>query len=272
MQLIPVPSPVLKQGDDLCELLVQAGLQSGDIVVISSKAVATIEGAMQNLSSISPTTEAGEWAKRCGGTPQFRQAVLNEVQRLNGKILPGCPQAMLTELRPEGIPSGTILVANAGLDESNAPEGYCIGWPRDPVESVRRLRRELENQLREKRKEPFDKAQDRQREKFAIILSDSTCRPRRIGVTAIALVVSGLDPVQSSIGKSDLFGKKLRMTQEAVADQLATASNFLMGNAAQAIPMVIIRDHDIPLSDYEGWVAGIEPQEDLFQLKAESFC
>ncbi len=265
MQLIPVPSPILKQGDDLCTLLMQAGLRSGDIVVISSKAVATTEGAMINLSSIIPTPEANQWAKRCGGTPHFRQAVLNEVKRMNGKVLAGCPQAMLTELKPEGMASGTILVANAGLDESNAPKGYCIGWPRDPVESVRRLRRKLENQLSEKRKEPFDKAQDRQREKFAIILSDSTCRPRRIGVTAIALVVSGLDPVQSSIGKSDLFGKKLRMTQEAVADQLATAANFLMGNAAQAIPAVIIRDHGIALSDYEGWVPGIASENDLFQ-------
>ena len=257
MQLIPVPSPILKQGDDLCKLLMQAGLQSGDIVVISSKAVATVEGTMIDLTKMQPSSEAAKWAKSCGGTLEFRQAVLDEVKRLNGTILLGCPQAMLTELKPDGMSSGTILVANAGLDESNAPEGCCIGWPRDAVESVRRLRKELENQLRGKRKE--------EREKLAIILSDSTCRPRRIGVTAIALVVSGLDPVQSSIGTPDLFGKKLRMTQEAVADQLATAANMLMGNAAQSTPAVIIRNHGIPLSDYEGWVAGIAEEDDLFQ-------
>jgi F420-0:gamma-glutamyl ligase len=54
------------------------------------------------------------------------------------------------------------------------------------------------------------------------------------------------------------------MTQEAIADQLATAANMLMGNAAESIPTVIIRDHGIALSDFEGWVPGIEAEEDLF--------
>ncbi len=249
MELIAVLSPLLKQGDDLAYVLMSAGLQSGDIVVISSKAIATVEGAMIDLSSVMPSPEAIAWAKECGGSPEFRQAVLDEVKRLHGNILPSCPQAMLTELQPEGLPSGTILVANAGLDESNAPKGTCIGWPRDPVESVRKLRKELEN---------------KSEGKIAIILSDSTCRPRRIGVTAIALTASGIDPLESRIGSADLFGKKLRMTQEAVADQLATAANMLMGNGAESTPAVIIRHHGIPLSEYEGWVPGIEPEADLF--------
>ena len=269
MQLIPVPSPILKQGDDLCTLLMHAGLQSGDIVVISSKALATVEGGMVALAKMQPSSEAVQWSKRCGGTPEFRQAVLDEVKRLNGKILAGCPQAMLTELKPEGMPSGTILVANAGLDESNAPEGYCIGWPADAVKSVKQLRRELENLLKTKKtkrtKKNSSSSFSSSSSSVALIISDSSCRPRRIGVIAIALVVSGLDPVQSSIGKSDLFGKKLRMTQEAVADQLATAANMLMGNAAQSIPAVIIRDHGISLTNFEGWVPGINPQDDLFQ-------
>ena len=75
---------------------------------------------------------------------------------------------------------------------------------------------------------------------------------------------SGLDPLLSQKGKTDLFGKPLKITTEAVADQLATAANFLMGNAAQSIPAVIIRDHGLTLSDWEGWIPGIEPEKDLF--------
>lgn len=265
MELLAIRSPMLRQGDDLSHVFINVGLQTGDIVVISSKAVATVEGAMIDLASIKPTSEAEAWAKRCGGTPQFRQAVLNEVKRLNGTIHAGCLLAMLTELKPEGLPSGTILVANAGLDESNAPKGYCIGWPREPVKSIRRLRKELEESLKTKRTKKTKKnSSSSSSSSIALILSDSTCRPRRIGVTAIALAVSGIHPLQSCIGNKDLFGKDLRMTQEAVADQLATAANMLMGNAAQSIPAVIIRDHNIPLSDYEGWVAGIEEVNDLF--------
>ena len=65
----------------------------------------------------------------------------------------------------------------------------------------------------------------------AVIISDSTVTPRREGVTAFALAVSGLDPVRDDTDKSDLFGKNLQITHEAIADQLATAANAVMGNA-----------------------------------------
>jgi coenzyme F420-0:L-glutamate ligase/coenzyme F420-1:gamma-L-glutamate ligase len=262
MELLPIVSPLLRSGDDLASIIALAGVRPGDIIVVSSKALATVEGAMIDLRSITPSKEAHTWTERCGGSPAFRQAVLDEVRRLHGRVLPGCPQAMLTELKPEGLPSGVILAANAGLDESNAPEGHAIGWPKDPVKSVMKLRTNLEFTIQ------TSKPANQQTSKplLAIILSDSTCRPRRIGVTAQALTVSGIEPVQSLIGEKDLYGKNLRMTQEAVADQLATAANIVMGNEMQSIPAVIIRDHGIGLSDYEGWVPGIEAKEDLFHV------
>jgi len=83
-------------------------------------------------------------------------------------------------------------------------------------------------------------------------------------VTAFALVVSGFDPLVSKIGERDLFGRELTMTVEAVADQLATAANMIMGNAAESRPATIIRNHGIPFTDFEGWVPGISKEEDLF--------
>ena len=99
---------------------------------------------------------------------------------------------------------------------------------------------------------------------IAVILSDSCCRPRRWGVTAYALAVAGIDPLHDQKGAHDLYGREIRITQEAVADQLATAANMLMGNADASTPAVIMRDHKTPLSDYEGWVPGIAREEDLF--------
>jgi F420-0:gamma-glutamyl ligase len=87
-----------------------------------------------------------------------------------------------------------------------------------------------------------------------------------LGVTAIALAVSGIDPITDLRGTFDLDGKKLEITNEALADQLATAANMLMGNAAESIPAVIVRDHLISFSEFEGWVPGIDPHEDLFQF------
>ena len=219
MLLIPIKTPLLQSGDDLASILIRTGLiQKGDIIAISSKAIATAEGRMIDLQTIRPTAEAEEWSKRCGGSPVFCQAVLDETKRLHGTILPGCPQAMLTELKPDGLNEGTILVANAGLDESNVKEGFCIGWPEDAVESVRRLRQELMKGLGMKKIQRIQKIQRSDSfesfefsESFesspAIIITDSTCRPRRQGVTAQALVVSGFDPLRSLVGTRDLFGK-----------------------------------------------------------------
>ena len=102
----------------------------------------------------------------------------------------------------------------------------------------------------------------------AILLSDSCCRPGRLGVVAFALVCAGMDPLKSEVGRKDLFGKELRFTNEAIADQLATAANAVMGNAGQSTPAAIIRDHGRTLSDFCGWVEGIEAKNDRWQKEA----
>ncbi|MDD4287793.1 MAG: coenzyme F420-0:L-glutamate ligase [Candidatus Peribacteraceae bacterium] len=250
MKILPLSTPILKRGDDLAALLTAAGtLLENDIVVVSSKAIAMTEGTVIDLKNIHPTAEAEEWAQRSGRSATFRQAVLDETKRLHGKVAGGSALAMLTEVKPTGL-KGTLLVPNAGLDQSNVPDGFAIGWPLDPVASAKLLRQRL---------------QEKTGKRIAVVVSDSCCRPRRWGVTAFALVACGLDPLSSQIGRKDLFGRPLTMTVEAVADQLATAANTVMGNADQSIPAAIIREHGLTLSDFEGWVKGIEPEEDLFQ-------
>ncbi|TSC58497.1 MAG: hypothetical protein Greene041619_507 [Candidatus Peregrinibacteria bacterium Greene0416_19] len=280
MLLLPIPTPLLRPGDDLATIVAEEAMfEPGDIIAISSKAVATVENAFIDLRTIEPTEEAREWSRKTGHrSPAFCQAVLDELQRLNGTVIGACPGAMLTEVAPEGLANGSILTANAGLDESNAPVGMAIGWPRDPVRSVRELRRKLELYLGKDTDdtEESNESEDEQRSSdssvssvtsassIAVILTDSCVRPRRLGVTAFALTVAGIDPLLPQAGLQDLFGKELHITTEAVADQLATAANFLMGNAAQSVPAVLIRDHGLLMSDFEGWVPGIGRERDLF--------
>jgi coenzyme F420-0:L-glutamate ligase/coenzyme F420-1:gamma-L-glutamate ligase len=251
MKLIPVPTPIVRAGDDLALILrAAADIEDGDIIVISSKAIATAEGAAVDLSGLNPTPEAYEWSAKTGRSPGFIQAVLDETTRLNGHVNGSCPGALLCEVRPEGLSIGTILTANAGMDESNIDPGFTVGWPHDPVMSAKRLVQGLNRNC-------------------AVIVCDSCCRPRRLGVTAFALTACGMDPLKSEVGHTDLFGRELRVTVEALADQLATAANILMGNAGQSTPAAIIRDHGIPLSSFCGWVDGIEPEEDLFRSMME---
>lgn len=249
MQLLPISTSKILPGDSITAELLKTTFQNGDIVVISSKVIATSESAVIDLSTMDPSNEAMEWSKQCGRSAVFCEAVKEEMERLHGEAVGFCPGAILTEVRPKGLKQGSILTANAGLDESNVPTGTTIGWPVDPLLSVKKIRDEIEQ---------------KQNVKIAVIITDSCCRPRRWGVTAFALTVSGLDPLSPQAGKKDLFDKELRITTEAIADQLATAANFLMGNADQATPAVIIREHGIELSDFTCWVDGIEPSEDLF--------
>jgi len=250
MHLLPIHTPLLKEDDDLVSILAEnANFKDGDILAISSKAIATVEGSAIALKDIEVSKEAEDLSEHCGKTPAHRQAMLDETQRLHGKVVGKCKHAVLTELKPDGLKEGSVMAASAGLDQSNVPEGYTVGWPKDPVTSIRDLRTAL------KEKAGVD---------IALLITDSCCRPRRIGVTAIALVVNGFDPLEDQRGKNDLFGRAMTMTQEARADQLATAANIIMGNTDASIPAVIIRDHGIPFSDYEGWVPGLDPEEDLF--------
>lgn len=252
MQLIPVRTPLLKQGDDLSQVIAthSGSLAAHDIIVVSSKALATCEGASVDLAALHVSTEAQQWAARCGRTPSFCQAVREELTRLSGTALRWCRGAVLTEVKPAGMLRGSILTANAGMDESNVERGRAIGWPKDPPLRARLLRSRIEQMSGAL--------------PLAVIVSDSCCHPRRLGVTAFALAVSGIEPHHTEHGSKDLFRKPLTITVEAVADQLATAANMLMGNAGQSVPACIIRDHGIALGDYEGWVQGVEREEDLF--------
>jgi coenzyme F420-0:L-glutamate ligase/coenzyme F420-1:gamma-L-glutamate ligase len=246
MLLIPIQSRRIEQGDDLVSCLAEAKNLNEDILIISSKVISISEGNVIDLSQIKVSDEAKKLSIASGRSETFAQAVLDECTQKNGHVLSTCPQAIVTELRPDGMNTGTIITANAGLDESNIQKRFAVGWPKDPAASAKSLREKLNV--------------------GAVLISDSTVTPRREGVTAFALAVSGLDPVRDDTNTSDLFGKKLQITHEAIADQLATAANMLMGNGDQSIPAVLIREHGFPLSNFEGWVPGIEPEEDLFQM------
>lgn len=243
MYILPIRTPILHAGDDVAAILSHSfSFRTGDILCVSSKAVATAEGVRIDLRSLTITPDARSSAASMGLSSAFVQAVIDEAARLRGRIVGHCPGALLTEVRPIGS-DGEMLVPNAGLDQSNVSEGSAIGWSHDPVASARALSRRLG---------------------VPVILTDSCCVMRRRGVTAFALCCCGIDPLRSEIGRDDLFGKPLRITVEAVADQLACAANAVMGNAAQCTPAAVIRGHGIPRSDFCDWVPCMGRKEDLF--------
>ncbi len=120
-----------------------------------------------------------------------------------------------------------ILIPTAGIDESNG-NGYYILWPKNPQKSANRIRKYLRNRFKIK--------------KVGVIITDSTASPLRRGIKGIAIAHSGFKALNNYIGRKDIFGKKLEVTQANIVDSLATASVLLMGEGREQTPLAIIEN------------------------------
>jgi coenzyme F420-0:L-glutamate ligase/coenzyme F420-1:gamma-L-glutamate ligase len=128
-----------------------------------------------------------------------------------------------------------LFVANAGIDRSNVPAGQAILWPADPQKSCDEFRLELMNKFGLKN--------------LGVIMIDSICYPGRMGVNGGAICYSGIVGVTDERGKLDIFGNPLRITKVNKADAVASASNLLMGEAAEIVPYCIVSELDIEFTD-----------------------
>lgn len=120
-----------------------------------------------------------------------------------------------------------MIAPNAGIDKSNAA-GKWILWPRDSYGAAEDLRKRLRRYYKIK--------------KMGVLITDSRVLPLRKGITGVALGYAGFKGLRSYIGKSDIFGRKLKMSRTNVADGLAAAAVLLMGEAAEQTPLAVIKD------------------------------
>lgn len=151
--------------------------------------------------------------------------------------------------------TNNILSASAGIDESNG-NGFYILWPKDVQESANKIRGYLANKFGLKN--------------VGVIITDSKTTPLRWGVTGIALAHSGFNALNDYIGKPDLFGRPFQFEKLNVADSLASAAVFEMGEGSEQTPLAIISDlkniefQDRNPSDEELESLKIDMKDDLF--------
>ena len=230
MQLFPVKTPIIQEKDNLIEILINSMNKAkikpkdGDILVVSSKVVALTQGRIINYRTIKPSKKAKALAKKYSLHPGFVEIVLKEADVIYG----GVYRAVLTM-------KNKVFVANAGADLSNAPEGYAILWPKNPSLVAKKIKKEIEEKFKVK---------------IGVIISDSHCIPLRAGTFGFALATAGFNAVIDEIGKKDLFGKRMRITRRAVADDLASAAQVLMGETDWKIPAVLIRDSGVEIKNF----------------------
>jgi coenzyme F420-0:L-glutamate ligase/coenzyme F420-1:gamma-L-glutamate ligase len=239
-----LPTGIIRSGDPIAEQVIAAaekyygGFQDGDILVLAETAVATAEGNVIRLAEIIPSDHARRLAEQYRMDPAVAEVVLRESDSIVGGI-PGFLLCM----------KGGTLLPNAGVDASNAPPGCVTPLPADPDGSARRIKGEIEKVTGAK---------------TGVIIADSRTHAMRRGCSGVAIGCAGIPSVIDDRGRSDLFGRKLEVTKRAVADNIASAAELVMGEADECTPAAVIRGIGLPVSDHLIGVESIAADECLF--------
>jgi coenzyme F420-0:L-glutamate ligase len=198
-------------------------IQDGDVLVISTKYISNSQGRIVNTSNIKPSKKGREISKKFQMKPQIAEIVLRE----SDKIFGGITGFVITS-------SDNIMAPNAGIDKSNAKKDHVILYPNNPFLIAEQLRRKI-----------FLKFSVH----IGVILVDSRLMPARIGTSGIAIACAGIEPVLDMRAQKDLDGNPLKVTFQAVIDNIATIANHKMGEGSESKPFAIVRDSDAKLTD-----------------------
>lgn len=211
----------IEAGDNIGSLIAESAgdIRTGDILVVAQKIVSKSEGQLVYLKDVKPSPKAKSLAGKLGKDPRLVELILSEsvsvVRARNGVII--------TETKHG------FVCANSGVDQSNlAHDDAAVLLPKDPDRSARILQRNIKQKTGAS---------------VAVLITDTFGRPFRNGQANIAIGSASIKPIKSYIGKKDMFGRKLQVTEIAIADEIASAAELVMGKSA-GIPAAIIRGYE----------------------------
>ncbi len=235
LKLVAVPGiPLIEPGDDLAAIIGgairSAGLTVGDrdVLVVAQKIVSKAEGRYVELADVTPSPQALELAAIVAKDPRFVEIVLSE----SAEVVRYRKDVLIVAHRLG------FVMANAGVDQSNIEhgnteheggEGRVLLLPRDPDSACADLKRRLEAAFGVR---------------LGVVMNDSFGRAWRNGVVGVALGAAGLPSLIDMVGEPDLFGRTLRVTQIAFADEIAAAASLVMGQAGERQPVVLVQGLD----------------------------
>lgn len=227
VEIIPLTGmPEIVPGDDLASLIIDAvarrslSIEHGNIFVVAQKIVSKSEGQIVKLDSIAPSKRAVRWAAK-----HEKDARVIELALRQAKRIVRMEKGVLIAETHHGF-----ICANAGVDTSNTAKGTAVLLPENPDRSARRLKTKLAKQFGIP---------------VAVLISDTFGRPWREGLVNVALGVAGIEALVDYRGKRDASGRALHATIIAVADELASAAELVMGKS-NAIPVAVIRGVAFP--------------------------
>ncbi len=229
--------PIIHEGDQLSSMICEhTVLQDNDVVCVASSVYSKAKGNICCLKDITPSPDAERIAGKTGEDPRFIQAVLDSSE----EVLLEYPFVL------SALSCGHIGV-RAGVDQSNIEDGMLIFLPPDPMAAADEIRREI-----------FEISGIMVR----VIVTDTCGRSFRRGQTGHAIGWSGMPAIRDFRGDTDLFGHVLKITEEAVVDEIAGFANFVMGESNNGVPVVVFRN----CPDWEGHdTLYFNPEEDIFR-------
>ncbi|MGD0451308.1 MAG: coenzyme F420-0:L-glutamate ligase [Candidatus Bathyarchaeia archaeon] len=240
--------PLIKPGDNIAELISNAAKKQGtpikenDVIVVTHVVVSKAEGNIINLDGMTPSEKAKEIAQQTNKEPALVEVILRETK----EIVRIGQNSIITETN-----SG-IVCANAGIDRSNVSgDRNVVPLPKNPNASAQNIRQEIKQLTGVN---------------VAVIVSDTHGRPFRLGEINVAVGVAGIKPIRDRRGEKDLFGYVLRIKQTAIADELSSAAELVIGQANEGIPAAIIRGYSYQIIEGASTTELIRAKEkDLFR-------
>jgi len=244
IQIIPVQiDKDIQEHDDIVNLMLSSAskpeIQDGDILIITQKIISKQEGSIVNLSQVMPSLLATGIASEYKKDPRIVQLILDQSKRIirmnDGVIIVETPHG--------------FVCANAGVDESNVKDGYVTILPKNADESAKKLQQDIQKLTGKN---------------VAVIISDTFGRPFREGQTNCAIGISGISSITDYVGTKDTFGKILHVTAIAIADEICSAAELVMGKALQT-PIAIVRNYKMSSSEGSVNVLLRKRSTDLFR-------
>ena len=220
--------PEVVSGDQVGHIISEAAqaqgtpIEDGDVLIVTQKIVSKAEGRVIDLRSVEPSYFARQLADESGKDPRLIELVLRESRSI---VRMDLDRGIIITETKHGF-----VCANAGIDTSNVPGDSLVALlPEDPDESARRIREQLRDTLLGA--------------SVAVIISDTFGRAWREGHVNFAIGVAGISPLKDYKGTPDAYGRILKVTNIAIADEMASAAELVTAKAIN-VPAAIVRGYE----------------------------
>lgn len=220
--LIPLKLPVIQKDDNISQLILSSldaanlSLENGDVIVIAHTIVSRAEGNEFYLPSLTSSPFAELIARKTGKDPAIVQLIVEEAE----KILKVQNNIIISKTKHGWI------CANSAVDQSNSRPNCAVTLPTDPNVSAKRICNALS---------------DKTSKSLSVIISDTHGRALRRGAINVAVGAYNFPVIDDARGRKDIFGYELKTTIIALADEVCSASELVMGQAGEMTPVVLVR-------------------------------